>query len=457
MNYLLLAGLVLCQLFGLAKANISTSVKKTIVSGTINLDDTYVLYVSDLLDKKEGEEFPLTKGGDFKFEFDLDQPKWVEVSFNPIAKDRQLGATFPMYLQPGDKITLALNYSKEHYLQLTSTALKNENKALIEYAGFSNCTMRDLFMKRGSTEEYVKAIESYMTEADALVSKYKLKQKDIIAYLKLWSLNNYLGVANTNSKVTIPTSILDAIPTVFDTELTLSFYNGAATINNYINGMLTDEYDPIKRIAAKCIKLNEVFKTKSLISAVIEGDLQRYVSSYQVGDMNVFNADVSRMETLINTIGDERLKNTVFQDFKNLHNTSLGSAIPAVKFKDVNGKEVSLDQFKGKYVYIDLWASWCVPCIKEIPYLHELEKQYKDKNIVFVSISLDDNKTAWHKKVDELKLEGNQWELGQSNYDKLMNVIGIPHFILYNPEGKLMQYKAPRPSSKEIKTIFDKI
>jgi len=57
----------------------------------------------------------------------------------------------------------------------------------------------------------------------------------------------------------------------------------------------------------------------------------------------------------------------------------------------------------------------------------------------------------------ELNLHGYQWELGDSNYDKLMNVSGIPHFILYGPNGELIQYKAPRPSSKEIKTIFNKI
>ncbi|MNH31446.1 hypothetical protein D3C86_2041260 [compost metagenome] len=89
--------------------------------------------------------------------------------------------------------------------------------------------------------------------------------------------------------------------------------------------------------------------------------------------------------------------------------------------------------------------------------MHQLETDYKDKNIVFVSISLDADKDDWKSKMAELKLEGNQLELGDSAYDKLMNVAGIPHFLLYDPTGKLIMYKAPRPGTKEIRTMFDQL
>ena len=66
-----------------------------------------------------------------------------------------------------------------------------------------------------------------------------------------------------------------------------------------------------------------------------------------------------------------------------------GDACPKFIFKDMDGKEVSLEQFKGKYVVIDVWASWCQPCKQEFPNLKKLEEKYKDKNVVFVSISSD--------------------------------------------------------------------
>src|SRR5690606_10369248 len=192
-------------------------------------------------------------------------------------------------------------------------------------------------------------------------------------------------------------------------------------------------------------------------SSTLQNDLERYVSSYKIVNKEVFNIDIARLESLLSKVDDEELQKRILNNFKNLHYTSLGSDIPVIKFKDAAGNEVSLEQFQGKYIYIDLWASWCVPCIKEIPYLQELEKLYKDKNLVFVSISLDSDKNAWRNKMNELSLHGHQWELGESNYDKLMNVTGIPHFILYGPDGKLIQYKAPRPSSNQIKSLFNKI
>ena len=131
--------------------------------------------------------------------------------------------------------------------------------------------------------------------------------------------------------------------------------------------------------------------------------------------------------------------------------------MPDVLFKDLDGNEVSLDQFKGRYIYIDLWASWCAPCLKEIPFLKEFRESYKDKNIEIVSISLDEDKDAWRKAVENHNLVGNSWEAGDSGFDKIMNVRGIPHFMLYGPDGKLIMYKAPRPSSQEIIDIFDKI
>jgi len=59
--------------------------------------------------------------------------------------------------------------------------------------------------------------------------------------------------------------------------------------------------------------------------------------------------------------------------------------------------------------------------------------------------------------MQDLNLTGHQLEVGNSGFEKMMNMQGIPHFILYNPEGKLMIYKAPRPGSVEIRKIFDSI
>ncbi len=124
-------------------------------------------------------------------------------------------------------------------------------------------------------------------------------------------------------------------------------------------------------------------------------------------------------------------------------------------FKDINGKNVSLKDLAGKYVYIDCWATWCGPCRGELPHLQELEHQYKGKNIHFVSISCDQNKEAWEKMVKEEKLGGIQLHYGNDN--SFMNfylITGIPRFILLDREGKIIKANATRPSDPEtIKTF----
>ncbi len=128
-----------------------------------------------------------------------------------------------------------------------------------------------------------------------------------------------------------------------------------------------------------------------------------------------------------------------------------GQTAPGFKYPDINDKMIALEDFKGKYVYIDVWSTRCGPCIAEIPYIKELQQEFKDKNIVFVSVSLDNSRSAWEKMVKDRELKGVQlfamhdWE---STINKDYNIKGIPRFIMIDKEGKIVDATAPRPSGK---------
>jgi len=136
-------------------------------------------------------------------------------------------------------------------------------------------------------------------------------------------------------------------------------------------------------------------------------------------------------------------------------------------YENFNGEKTSLSDLKGKYVYVDIWATWCGPCKVEIPYLKELGEKYADKNIAFVSISVDDPKRNgswekanenWRNMVAEEELQGIQLFSPQgfeSQFIKDYVSIGIPRFVLIDPEGKIVSAVAPRPSSKELIKLFD--
>ena len=121
-------------------------------------------------------------------------------------------------------------------------------------------------------------------------------------------------------------------------------------------------------------------------------------------------------------------------------------------YSDINGKKVSLSDLKGKYVLIDIWATWCSPCVNEIPYLKKLEEKMHGKKIAFVSISVDKDKKAWETMVKDLKLGGIQLHNGGNNaLLEAFNITGIPRFILLDKKGNVLRSNMIRPSSeKEI-------
>jgi thiol-disulfide isomerase/thioredoxin len=139
-----------------------------------------------------------------------------------------------------------------------------------------------------------------------------------------------------------------------------------------------------------------------------------------------------------------------------------GTASPSFKYENHKGGFTSLEDLKGKFVYVDLWATWCAPCREEIPFLEKTEAAYHGKNIEFVSISIDvlKDKEKWSKFVTEKNLGGIQlladkdWK---SDFVKGYKIGGIPRFILISPEGKIVNADAPRPSSPQLVTLLDSL
>ena len=127
-------------------------------------------------------------------------------------------------------------------------------------------------------------------------------------------------------------------------------------------------------------------------------------------------------------------------------------------YPDIDGNIVSLSDFKGNYVYVDVWATWCGPCRYEIPFLAELEKDYHDANIIFLSVSVDFEaaKQSWMNMVKEKNMEGVQlFASGWSQICQDYGINSIPRFMLFDPKGNVISTNAPRPSSEKIREIFD--
>jgi thiol-disulfide isomerase/thioredoxin len=193
----------------------------------------------------------------------------------------------------------------------------------------------------------------------------------------------------------------------------------------------------------------------------LKNDVISYLGGFLVspGNPNMKLVYEFFMTNTTNEDTKEKLKE-VFEKGKNLVKGN-----PSPQFTDYEnhkGGTVSLSDLRGKYVYIDVWATWCGPCIREIPSLKEVEKNFHNKNIAFVSTSIDVAKDyeAWKAMVNELSLGGvqlfadNDWK---SQFVTDYAIEGIPRFILVDPDGNIVSADAPRPSNPKLVELLNQL
>ncbi len=200
--------------------------------------------------------------------------------------------------------------------------------------------------------------------------------------------------------------------------------------------------------------------------AGIETELIEFINADKSLDTMVVNASLNGLDRIIN--GNKGYFAGILALKKELPK---GSPSPFFEdYENFNGGTTSLADLKGKYVYVDVWATWCGPCKVEIPALKELEKNYHDKNIVFVSMSIDDDRSHkgswelanqdWRAMVTDKELSGVQifapkgWK---SKFVTDYKIQGIPRFILIDPDGNVVDASAPRPSNPALIEMLDEL
>jgi len=257
----------------------------------------------------------------------------------------------------------------------------------------------------------------------------------------------------TGEEVKLPKEIADELARV-DYDLSQDFdiyaYYKALVISNFY-----EKYQSAKEDENPWDKVIKHFET--LKSENIKKSLSRsLISGISVANTPENNKKLA--EIVKANVKDAEGVAEINKRLANLERLKEGNPFPAFEAQDIQGNTVSSESLKGKLVYIDIWATWCLPCRKEIPALKALQEEYKDKDITFVSLSVDDDKEAWKNAVTTEKLTGVQLHKNvqmspdfAENYD----LTGIPRFILVNKDGKLISINAPRPSEAKIKELIN--
>lgn len=360
----------------------------------------------------------------------------------------------PLYLANGTNMELTLN--EEVGKTMVSGSQTKQTQYLIERNSFINDRINgadsNLFGQK--PQEFKENVKAFFAELDKKLKAYGFDE-EFVKNQEKWTnykFVEYLTIFPTYHRYTSGNEAI--LPDDFYAERDGIDYDNAEefrTIDTYRDLVRSKFYTIINNPNdAENIK-KFISEVNALKSDNIRADLAK--GTFQLISPNsTVNKEI--FDFINKNVTDEKVKEAAKKAYDVA--TKLTSGSPSPKFsnyENFNGGTTSLDDFKGKVTYIDIWATWCLPCRGEIPALKELEKKFHGKDVAFVSISIDQNKDEWKEFVKSEDLKGVQLfaeNAFESQFIQDYGIRQIPTFIIIDKEGKIVNADAPRPSSDEI-------
>ena len=410
------------------------------------------------LEGRDADTVSVNEDGSFTYVKELERPG----RFSLMAGKKRVS----LYLAPGYDLSVSFDLEDFDGSLVYEGDLALENNYLIQIADLNkeiSGNMKELYS--APADEFLEGIKSVLNSKEKFLESYKEENPDICKefvanemmtykFSYYSSLNTYEPAHKYYAKVEevqLPEGWYD-----FENEIEINnpaYLNVPAAmgfVGNLINkkitasGVASAEED---WGTAKLLKAQFDWVTTNLDNQdMINHFLNQYISS--IVDYSGTTGIEDQVALFYEKSTDEEAITALKEKEEMWAPLAKGEPAPAFTIPDINGDMVSLSDFKGKYVYIDFWATWCGPCKVEIPILEEMAVTYADKNIEIISISVDQDKQAWIDMVTEDNPQWLQLHDGINMNDDYL-VKYIPTFVLIDRDGNFINSRAPRPSSGE--------
>ena len=372
-----------------------------------------------------------------------------------------------MYLAPGYRLDISLD-GKEFDETLKYSGIgEKPNNFNASYFLFNekNAIDSETYKKMENQEYFDYQLKTHaslmklLNESEIENEKFLESQADKFRFQMLNNLINKLGEDYFAGKTkAIITQYLDTETNKIDFKDSVMF----ASNNDYkyflssyfVAGLTSGDLKTLELYNEELLEMQK----KSIVTT-----LKRGISFYNMDKLDLY------YQTYVKLAANDKGINRIKEKYDRIKNLKKGSPSPSFNYPDSSGKNISLESLKGKLVYVDVWATWCGPCKAQIPFLKQLEEKYREEDIAFVSLSIDQlkNISQWKDMIVDKELGGIQIIADKAWRSKFVTdyvIEGIPRFILIDKDGNLMDPMAPRPAvykegelqlNEEIQKIFE--
>ncbi len=371
-----------------------------------------------------------------------------------------------MFLKPGYDLSISLNAKAfDESIKYTGVGAKENNYLAEKFLlteGFgalpytSAALSEDRFLKITDSLTLIKAAN--FTKHTDFDKDFVFFESNTLHYEKLYFLANYESshrYSTDNMDFKVSANFPNAFENIVlgnDSLLSVPFYN--FYIDSYLGKYMTKKYEENDTLDFMLTSIEII--EEHISNQKLKEKLVYNTSVWALGDTK----DLEKTYTKIKSIVENKayLKE-ISEMYLTLKKTAKGQPSPPFNFENIDGEMISLASLKGSIVYIDIWATWCGPCIDEIPYLKAISGQFLKQDIKFVSICTSDTKERWEEMVKEKELAGIQL-FAPSNKDSFFQsyvLQGIPRFIIIDKEGNIVDANAIRPSNPQLKKLLKEL